>query len=103
MKKKMVMFLLLIGLMVTPAFAASQEIPILMYHKIGTNPNGSTLIVTPERFRKDMQVLKEHGYTALLTEDLIAIANGSQEMPDKPIMITFDDGYRDNYDYAYPI
>ena len=103
MKKIMVMLGMLISLLTVPAMAANTQVPILMYHRISENPGSNNLIVTPQRFRQDMETLRDYGYTPLWAKDLVAIRNGSEAMPDKPVMITFDDGYQDNYDYAYPI
>ncbi len=102
MKKYIVVILLAVGLLVTPAMAAN-SVPILMYHCVNQNVGSSNLIVTPARFRQDMELLRDYGYTPLLTKDLVEICSGRREMPDRPVMITFDDGYQDNYDYAYPI
>lgn len=86
------------------AASSGNDLTVLMYHDLTENPNQTdSLTVTTERFRLDMEFLQEFGYTPLLSADLVAIAQGSQTMPDKAIMITFDDGYRSNYDYAYPI
>ena len=52
---------------------------------------------------QDFQYLKEQGYTAVLPDDLIAYANGEGQLPPKPILITFDDGYYNNYSYAFPL
>ncbi len=79
-------------------------ITILMYHNITTDPGQiNSVTVTDERFRLDMEFLKEYGYTALLPKDLIEIQAGKQEAPENAVMVTFDDGYRSNYEYAYPI
>ncbi len=92
---------------------ANPKIPVLMYHHLYDDTlvseedkqqiNRNTAVITEERFRADMEYLKENGYTSLFAEDLIAIKSGEIEMPEKPIMITFDDGYLSNYVYAYPI
>ena len=50
-----------------------------------------------------MEYLEYNGYTPLLSADLIDIRAGKEAMPERPVMITFDDGYRSNYDIAYPI
>lgn len=84
--------------------AAEIKVPILMYHDITDDLSQlNSMRVTSERFRLDMEFLQQFGYTALLPADLIAIRDGTQQMPDKPVMVTFDDGYRSNYDIAYPI
>lgn len=92
---------LLVGL---TGWTMAVELPILMYHDL-TEDEAATnsMTVTVERFRLDMEFLQQSGYTPLLPADLIEIQNGRQAMPDRPVMITFDDGYRSNYDYAYPV
>lgn len=79
-------------------------LPILMYHHITTDPSATNSItITDERFRLDMEFLQQFGYTALLPADVIQIQDKKQSAPTKPVMITFDDGYLSNYQYAYPI
>jgi len=80
------------------------EVPVLMYHHIAeTVESGNTLVVTPEKFKADMKYLKEQGYSTIGLNDLYMYLNGEIELPEKPIIITFDDGYKSNYEYAYPI
>ena len=70
------------------------RIPILTYHDLTRDPeNTDSMTITDERFRLDMEFLQEFGYTPLLPKDLVAIQQGNMEMPDKPVMVTFDDGY----------
>ena len=88
------------------ALAAGPEtgIPILTYHDLTRDADKTdSMTITDERFRLDMEFLGEYGYTPLLPADLIAIRSGEQEMPDKPVMVTFDDGYLSNYEIAFPI
>ena len=86
------------------AASAGVKIPILTYHDLTHDPDDvDDMTVTDERFRLDMEFLKEFGYTPLLSADLVAIHEGAAAMPDKPVMITFDDGYWSNYSIAYPI
>ena len=47
--------------------------------------------------------IRDSGYTAVTISDLIAYQEGRKELPQKPIMITFDDGYYNNYSYAFPL
>lgn len=78
------------------------NIPILMYHSISdANPKNS-LLVPIEQFRNEIKWLKDNGYTAMLMEDVINAMN-TGVLPEKPIAITFDDGYTDNYTEAFPI
>ncbi len=77
-------------------------VPVLMYHHIDPDGEGSASI-TPELFREHMSALSQAGYAALFPDDLAAYVNGEMALPEKPVVITFDDGYLSNYQYAYPI
>ena len=82
----------------------ASKVPILMYHNLTNDPSAVTsMTITGERFQEDMEYLEYNGYTPLLSADLINIRAGKEAMPERPVMITFDDGYRSNYDIAYPI
>jgi peptidoglycan/xylan/chitin deacetylase (PgdA/CDA1 family) len=80
-----------------------------MYHYISIPPDNTDiyrkeLSVSPDIFRQHMQWLKDNGYTAIPLEQLIYALNiGWPPLPDKPVILTFDDGYTDNYENAYPI
>lgn len=85
---------------------ASQTIPvpILMYHSVGYNNKiQSPYIITPEVFEEDMRWLSEHGYTAVFVSDLIAYVRGKAALPEKPIVITLDDGFMNNRTYVLPL
>lgn len=93
----------------TPAgvFSWTLKVPILMYHYISVPPEGADkyridLSVAPEDFRAQMQFLAENGYTTISLYDLSLAITDKIELPEKPIIITIDDGYRDNYDYGFP-
>ncbi|MBI5883061.1 MAG: polysaccharide deacetylase family protein [Elusimicrobia bacterium] len=78
----------------------------LMYHKIGDFPPGSRLKklwVTVEDFRRQMVWLKEHGYTTLTFTELREAEEGTSPMPARPALVTFDDGYSNNYELAFPV
>lgn len=75
-------------------------LPILMYHNVvedGVECNSMT--VTVGKLREDLNYLFSHGYTPILPKDLTS----GDPLPEKPIMITFDDGYKSNYDLLFPI
>jgi peptidoglycan/xylan/chitin deacetylase (PgdA/CDA1 family) len=84
-------------------------VPILMYHYISVPPADADvyrkdLSVSPEHFREQMQWLKDNGYqTISLTHLVYALNIGWPKLPEKPIILTFDDGYVDNYEQAFPI
>lgn len=80
-------------------------IPILMYHKINPNPlvGGFGLRITPQAFEKQIDYLMNNGYTTISLSDLADHFEKGSLLPSRPVIITFDDGYKDNYTYAYPI
>ncbi len=80
-----------------------QVLPVLMYHDLcqDTETPGR-YAVTASRFRQDMEWLRDNGYTPMTAADLVA-AKQAGSLPKKPVMITFDDGYKSNYTIAMPI
>lgn len=77
-------------------------IPVLNYHGVDHNPKNS-LIIEPDKFAQQMNYLKEHQFTPLTLDDFFLVLEGRQPSPPKPILITFDDGYANNYEHAMPI
>ncbi len=77
-------------------------VPVLMYHHLAEKgDNDSTIAV--RMFKEHIKALSEQGYTAILPDDLLRYTIRGAELPEKPVMITFDDGYLSNYEYAYPV
>jgi peptidoglycan/xylan/chitin deacetylase (PgdA/CDA1 family) len=80
-----------------------RTVPILMYHHISDNPSElNTLTVSPEKFEQDMLTIKNAGYTPVHLSELVDFVYKGTSLPEKPIVITFDDGYTSNYKFAYP-
>ncbi|HEY8805295.1 MAG TPA: polysaccharide deacetylase family protein [Clostridium sp.] len=80
----------------------NESVPVLMYHSIGPaklNP----YVVSTDRLNRDMQYLKNNGFTTLSTDELYDFMVKNKPVPKKSILITFDDGYEDNYTNAFPI
>ncbi len=82
--------------------------PILMYHYISDPPADADvyrvdLSVTPDNFRDQLAWLRDNGYTAIDYYDLTMAIVGYSELPEKPVLLTFDDGYLDNYTNAFPL
>ncbi|MGH4121983.1 MAG: polysaccharide deacetylase family protein [Clostridium sp.] len=87
----------------TKAFQVNNsKIPILMYHSISYE-KGNSLRVSKENFKMQMKYLKANNYTTLTVDELYSYMKTGKMVPKKPIIITFDDGYKDNYTNAYPI
>ncbi len=88
----------------TAAMAESELQPniiVLNYHKID-NKNIS-LSVLPQDFDKQMAYLKNNNYHVITPDDLYESLEHNKKLPVNPVLITFDDGYEDNYRNAYPI
>lgn len=84
----------------------SPEIPLitgLCYHEVTPDRKNDSMNVKPEIFRRHIREFKEAGYTFIDIGDLRKNATGSASLPEKAVFIAFDDGYADNYNYAYPI
>ncbi|MFK7805117.1 MAG: polysaccharide deacetylase family protein [Anaerolineae bacterium] len=95
-------------LLIPPTISQTIRVPILMYHYVSTPPEDAdkyriNLSVEPETFRAQMSWLKERGYRSTDLYEIIEILATGGEPPEKVVVITFDDGYLDNYEYAYPI
>ena len=75
-------------------------VPILMYHRFGYDK--STLFVTPDNFSRQMAYLDNKGYNVISLDDLVEGINNNRRFNRKTVVITIDDGYKDNYTYAYP-
>ncbi len=83
----------------------SWRVPILMYHYIRVNPDpsdrlGFSLSIPPAEFDRQMRYLAEDGYGTVSFDQ---IYDSSQPLPEKPILLTFDDGYADAYTAAFPV
>jgi peptidoglycan/xylan/chitin deacetylase (PgdA/CDA1 family) len=79
---------------------SAQALPVLMYHHV--TPNDGLVTVSPNTFRQQMAWLAWHGYRGITCRDLERFLDG-EALPDKSVLITFDDGYLDNYVYAHPV
>lgn len=80
-----------------------RDIPILLYHHIVQEGEQSSTALRQETFAHQMQLLKDNGYAAVSFEDIIAYVERGTPLPEKAVIITFDDGYLSNYELAYPI
>ena len=84
-------------------FSFGYHAPVLMYHHINYDQTYSRLQVSPESFEQQMKFLKEKHFQVVDLEVLFDILLSGKKPPSKMIALTFDDGYEDNYHYAYPI
>ncbi|MCL2370888.1 MAG: polysaccharide deacetylase family protein, partial [Firmicutes bacterium] len=78
------------------------RVPVIMYHSILKSRSGK-FVVSPAVLEADMLYLIKQGYTTVFTQDVIDYVKGLGELPEKPIIVTFDDGFYNNMVYALPI
>lgn len=77
------------------------KVLVLNYHKIDYLSH--SLSVSPDDFDSQMKYLYDHGYHTISPDELYAALAGIGGLPDNPVLITFDDGYSDNYKNAFPV
>ncbi len=80
------------------------RLPILMYHAVDevSGPR-NRLVVPPEIFANQMRYLHERGYAVVTLDEAVSYITQNRRLPRKTVAITFDDGYENNYTYAYPV
>lgn len=88
--------------------AATVRIPILLYHYVENvqDPKDTirkSLSIPPAVFGLQVQTLKDNGYTFMTTGELGMVLDGKMTLPKNPVILTFDDGYRDFYTDVFPI
>lgn len=81
-------------------FGNAPNVPILMYHHV--SPNAGPITTSPSNLESQLKWLKAHGYHSITTKQYADYLEG-HPLPRKSIMLTFDDGYLDNWVYAFPI
>ena len=105
-KKILATILSLFVLLFAAAYLCSTSfqggVPVLNYHQINDRDHNALTLSTPE-FEAQMQYLAENGYHPITPNELADHLENGAPLPEKPILLTFDDGYIDNYKNAYPI
>ena len=81
---------------------SSVRVPILMYHHFADDGNPSTTI-SAEVFEGHLRALRDAGYTAVSFGELVDYVDNGTALPERPVVITIDDGYRSVYDVAFPL
>lgn len=105
MKKLLIFILLFVLVPAGPVFAAETPVPILLYHNVtfGYCLQDTSLHITPDEFEEQIVSLKNNGYNIISLQHYINHVNSDETLPEKPVIITFDDGYLGVYKHAYPI
>ena len=87
----------------TPA-AQTADVAILMYHAFTEDEADTGSLYTPaSEFARQLSALRDAGYTSVGYADLIEFVNGDGRLPEKPLLISIDDGYQNNLDLAAPL
>ena len=101
------LLIILLGMLISFATANSEEyieVPIIMYHSVLKDISRSNkYTVTPAVLEEDLKYISTNGYNTITISDLISYVYENKELPEKPIIITFDDGHYNNYGYVYPL
>ena len=84
------------------------RVPILNYHYVSVAPEDADAVrrdlsVSPAEFEAQLRYLREAGFTSISLHDLMLHLATGRALPDKPVILTFDDGYIDNYQFAFPL
>lgn len=88
----------------TEISAEAVPVPIIMYHSVLKDPARSgPYVISPETLEADLAWLKNAGYTAVFPSELIRYVESGEALPEKPVVLSFDDGYYNNYLYAFPL
>lgn len=85
------------------AYKKTVQIPVLTYHHVDAITVPNPYIVTPDVIEKMIVALQKRGYEFITGDDLIAFHYHNKPLPKKPVMITLDDGYENNYTKLYPV
>ena len=108
MLKKIVVLILFLTLLLCGAWgvwiAPQYTVPILTYHSFSpVVTRGDLLSVSSDHFEQQMAYLKNNGYHVISLDELADGIVAGRDFPHNTVVITIDDGYQNNYQYAYPI
>lgn len=98
----LIIFLAVLGLCAYRMHSATRAVPVLNYHQINDRDENSLTVHTDE-FDEQMKYLSDNGYHTITPEEMMDAWENGTPLPEKPVILTFDDGYVDNYKNAYPI
>ena len=103
----LISILVLLGIIVTSIYLVNDnKIAILGYHGVlpkKENTTNDSMIIDLEKFEEEIKLLKKMGYKSLTLKDLYCWKNKQCKKSHKSVLITFDDGYYNNYKYAFAI
>jgi len=86
-----------------PAINKNASTIVLCYHNIEDNSKMKALTISTGEFEKEMQAIKDNGFTVIGMQDFLAFRRGEKDIPAKSCIITIDDGWVSGYENAWPI
>jgi len=87
----------------TGLLAPGEKLRVLMYHSVSVDGRRDDLTVSDAQLEEHFHYLRSKGYNTILLSDLIAQYDQNRPLPPNPVLITFDDGFRNNIEVAYPL
>ena len=95
-----IIFMILLNILPEP-----KGFPILEYHMINDTPDidAKSYSIPPSDFNAQLDYLQQNGYNTITMQEFVLAREGKFNLPSNPIMLTFDDGYADNYEIMMPI
>lgn len=106
MRKKILIILVLIVALSVAGWQwldSKYTVPIMMYHRVNSSGTERGDTVSPERFRQQMEFLRKFDYQVISLDELVKGIKDKKKIPRNTVVITFDDGYEDNFTHALPI
>ena len=80
------------------------RLPVIMYHGLCTKKEKrGRYMIDPDCFEQDLIYLKNNGFQTILVSELVSHFENNTPLPEKPVLLTFDDGYLNNYTIAFPL
>ena len=92
---------LMLGLYGVSVILPKRRTPVIIYHSV--DESGSCITIGKDVFENQMALIKEGGYRTLTFSEIADIWKNGKAEPEKAVVLTFDDGFRNNYDVAFPI
>ena len=104
MKKIIIIISIILLMIISLIFIYyKQTVAVLCYHDLTTNKSSNNMQIEKDKFEQEMKYLKDHKYHTITLKEMECFLKDNCKIPRKSIMITFDDGYKSNYDIALPI
>lgn len=107
MKPKRLLFFIagfiILAAVIFDSFLSKRSIPVFTYHSIGMNRSDISVDVSDGNFARQMAFISRNKYKVISFEDMAGILRDNKPFPVKSVVLTFDDGYKNNYLRAFPV